>query len=210
MTEHPGVEKGNDGNDRHELLNGLADLARELGAGQAAILHATDIVVDEGLVDFCRSPDCDAYGLAASCPPHVGGPAEFRNLLKAFDWAICFKIDVPTEILLGEERLHIYKLLHEIAAGIEQAAVNRGCPNARAFAGGSCKKIFCMDHLNCRVVYSDGPCRYPNQARPSMSGYGINVSRLMQAAGWRMDRITRTTTPDEIPMGSVSGLVLVC
>jgi hypothetical protein len=42
-----------------------------------------------------------------------------------------------------------------------------------------------------------------------MSGFGINVSKLMQAAGWHLDRITRDTDPDEVPTGTVSGLVLV-
>jgi predicted metal-binding protein len=193
-----------------DLLDRLVRYACEQGAGSAAIVSTTDIVVDEKLAAFCRAPACDAYGRAASCPPHVGGPTEFRKRLQVFDWAIFLKIDVPTEILLSEERLHIYKLLHEIVAGVQKAAVEQGCPEARAFAGGSCKKIFCRSQPDCRVVDRGGLCRHPDYARPSMSGYGINVGELMNTAGWHMDRITRKTDPDAVPMGSVSGLVLVC
>jgi len=42
-----------------------------------------------------------------------------------------------------------------------------------------------------------------------MSGFGINVSKMLQAAGWHMDKITCETDPDDVPMGLVSGLVLV-
>ena len=191
------------------LMDRLVQHACEQGASHAAVLPAAGIQIEDRLADLCRDPRCEAYGLAAGCPPHVGGPAELRSLLKDFHRALFFKIDVPTEILLTEERHHIYKQLHEIAAGLEQAAIDQGCTRARAFAGGSCKRIFCMDQAECRVVSANQPCRHPNHARPSMSGYGINVSGLMQAAGWQMDRITRDTSPATVPTGSVSGLVLV-
>ncbi len=31
----------------------------------------------------------------------------------------------------------------------------------------------------------------------------------MQTAGWRLNKITKETDPDDIPMGSVTGLILV-
>jgi hypothetical protein len=70
--------------------------------------------------------------------------------------------------------------------------------------------LFCRDHIDCRVLAEGGACRNSHRARPSMSGFGINVSKLMKSAGWHLDRITRDTDPDDVPMGSVSGLVLVC
>jgi hypothetical protein len=42
-----------------------------------------------------------------------------------------------------------------------------------------------------------------------MSGFGINVSGLMKAAGWSMERITRETKPDDVSMGTLCGLVLI-
>lgn len=194
---------------RQNLLNGLTRLACGQGAGAAAVIPTAAIVVEDRLADLCRNPGCENYGLSASCPPHVSGPAGFRELLTRFDHGVFFKIDVPTEILLSEERRHVFKLLHEIAARIEQTAVDRGCPDARAFAGGSCKKIFCPDQPDCRVARRGGSCRHPDHARPSMSGHGVNVARMMETAGWKMDKITRDTVPDAVPMGSVSGLVLI-
>ena len=191
------------------LLKRLEQLAIERGADGAAVIPAAKIHVAERLAKLCRDPRCDMFGSAASCPPHVGGPETFRNLLAAVDWAIVLKIDVPTQILLSDDRVPIYKRLHEIAAAVELAAIDQGCPNARAFAGGSCKRIFCANQNDCPVVADGAPCRHPDRARHSMSGYGIDVSRLMKAAGWKLNRITGDTSPEAVPMGSLVGLVLV-
>jgi hypothetical protein len=42
-----------------------------------------------------------------------------------------------------------------------------------------------------------------------MSGFGINVHKLMQSAGWAMERIISDTDPEAVPMGTVCGLVLI-
>ena len=191
------------------VLGQLTDLACRLGASAAAVISTSEISVEEDLAMLCREPQCENYGLSTSCPPYVAGPSGFRELQKKFQQAVVFKIDVPSEILLSSQRRDIFQLLHEIAAKIEQTAVNMGYPNSKAFAGGSCKKLFCEDHIDCRVLADGGACRNPDRARPSMSGFGINVSKLLQAAGWQMDRITRDTDPEVVPMGTVSGLVLV-
>lgn len=192
------------------LLDDLTQQALEMGASAAATISAGNIHVEDKLAALCEEPRCENYGQSASCPPHVSGPSGFRKLIRQYTHAIVFKIDVPTEILLSDQRREIFQLLHEIAAGIEQAAVKRGCANSKAFAGGSCKQIFCSDQTNCRVTVEGKGCRNPERARPSMSGFGINVHRLMQAADWPMEKITRDTNPDQISMGSVTGLVLVC
>jgi len=119
-------------------------LAFRSGASGAAAISASDISVEDDLAKLCRKPRCESYGLSTSCPPYVSGPSGFRELLKSFKHGIVIKIDVPLEILLSSERSDIMKLLHEIAAGIEQAAVKTGYPASKAFAGGSCKKSFAM------------------------------------------------------------------
>lgn len=195
-------------NNRRERLTRLERLACEWGVSRAATVATADIVVNDAFAALCRLPDCRVYGLSAGCPPHVGGPSEMRKLLKQYERAIALKIDVPTEILLGDERFSVYRVLHEIVAAVERAAEETGFSDARAFAGGSCKRIFCTDHPDCSVL-AGGPCRHPDQARPSMSGYGIDVSRLMNAAGWQMSWITRNTSAEEVPMGALVGMVLI-
>lgn len=193
-----------------EIKGGLIRAALELGATAAAVISADQIVVDESLADKCRNPKCINYGLSKSCPPHVAGPSAFKDLLETFSRAIVFKIEVPSEILFSGQNLELFQLLHETAAGIEQAAIRMGFSGARAYAGNSCKKVFCADYLECRVLGEDGQCRNPERARPSMSGFGVNVAKLYAAAGWERKGVTHETDSGSIQMDSICGLVLIC
>jgi predicted metal-binding protein len=118
-------------------------------------------------------------------------------------------MDLPTGILFSNERSEVFGLLHEIASGIEHSAAGIGYPDSKAYAGGSCKTIFCQDQPNCRMKDGEGQCRNPLHARPSMSGFGINVSKLIRAAGWTMNWSTPGTTSNKTAMGTVCGLVLI-
>lgn len=198
-----------DPNDFAAGMDDLLRLARTLGATEAAVVSTDAVCVEDHLAGLCREPRCPNYGVSASCPPHVSGPPGFRKLLEGFQHAVVFKIEVPSDVLLSGERQEIFRLLHEIAAGIEKDAVRRGHTRSRAFAGGSCKGLFCPGETGCRVVDEGGECRNPDRARPSMSGFGINVSKLMAAAGWPMNRAAPDEGGDAAGTGTVSGLVLI-
>ena len=191
------------------VLKELIQLACRSGASGATAISTGDISVEDDLANLCRKPRCESYGLSSSCPPYVSGPSGFREWLKYFKHAIVIKIDVPLEILLSGEHRDIMKLLHEIAAGIEQAAVKTGYLSSKAFAGGSCKRIFCHEYGDCRVLSEGGECRNPRYARPSMSGFGINVSKLMQEAGWTMNRYIREADLDTVSTSPICGLILI-
>ncbi|UCF91002.1 MAG: DUF2284 domain-containing protein [Desulfobacterales bacterium] len=192
-----------------DILESLIQVAHQNGASDAKAVSTADVTVDESLTNFCRDSGCENYGLAVSCPPHVSGPAGFKELLKDYTRAVVFKIDVPTETLLSKESLEVFRSLHKIAANIEKAAVEKGYNRSKAFAGGSCKPLFCQEHPDCRVLSENGKCRHPHIARPSMSGFGINVSQLVKTAGWQMDRITRETDPEAVKIAMLCGLVLI-
>ncbi len=192
-----------------QSLENLVDFAYRSGAN-AKVISAIDIVVEENLAKLCKKPQCDNYGLSASCPPHVSGPSGFRKLQRKCKYAIVIKFDVQSTALFSNERNDIMKLLHEVVAGIEHEAVKMGYLGSKAFAGGSCKKIFCQDHVFCRLVSDDGKCRNSRYARPSMSGFGINVSELMHSAGWPAEINVRETDHDQESMTWVAGLVMIC
>ena len=192
-----------------KALEKLTQLACQLGASDAKTISTTEISVEDSLADLCREPGCENYGLSASCPPHVSGPDGFRKLLKTFEHAVVFKIDVPSEILLSDECRDIFRLLHEIASNIEKAAIEMGFSNSSAYVGGSCKQIFCLDHPYCPVIAGNGECRNPFFARPSMSGFGINVLKLKKAAGWMSNKTPRDIDPDMVPTERVCGLILI-
>ena len=206
MTEGD-VELHNEGD--APQLNELIPLACSLGASDAKIISPDVIKVEDRLADLCKPPGCGNYGLAPGCPPHVSGPSGFRELQKRALAAVAVRIIAPAAALLSCQRTEIMRLLHEITAGVEQAAAGAGYDNSKAFAGGSCKKIFCDDQPVCRLLPEGGPCRYHPHARPSMSGFGINVSELMKACGWPADIHIQGSKADSEPMSWVAGLILI-
>ncbi|MEE4354712.1 MAG: DUF2284 domain-containing protein [Desulfatiglans sp.] len=196
--------------DRTETsLRELVRLSCRLGATDAAVLSTDAITIEDRLANLCREPRCENYGLSAKCPPNVSGPSGFRKILKDYEHAIAFKIDLPSEILLSSQRREVFTLLHEIAAAVEQSAVEMGFSDSKAFAGGSCKQLFCNNHADCRVLTKKGECRNPQKARPSMSGFGINVSKLMESAGMTYGQVNPELEGKDISIGTVCGLILI-
>lgn len=182
-------------------------MAMALGASDAVVIAADAVGVEDRFAGFCQAPRCPAYGQNAHCPPHGMTPKRFRTVLSGFDHALVFKIDVPTQILLSEDRYEINGLIHEIAATVEASARAAG-RRAMGLAAGSCKRVFCHGHRQCRVL-AGGDCRHPQLSRPSMSGLGVDAARLTRAAGWQIEKIGRDTDAETIPMGMLMGMVLL-
>jgi predicted metal-binding protein len=190
-------------------LRELMDLAVALGATEAVVVEPSSIVVREELAAMCERPRCEAFGLSPLCPPHVSGPARFREMTAGSEAAIVFRLDVPTEILLGGRPRDVMALLQEISATLEERAVEMGWTGSRGFAGGSCFRIFCQKEGDCPPLDGTGPCRHPHAARPSLSGYGVDVGRLMSLAGLRGARAGRDADPALQPTSPLVGLVLL-
>ena len=165
----------------------LLQEAYQLGASDALSIRPDQIDVCDELASFCERPKCEGYGASMSCPPHVDGPREVRKQLDVCTGAIVYKITVSSDIMYSHQRIEIYRLLHEIGSSIEKKAKQMGYLNSRAYAAGSCKKLFCSDYLNCNVLSGKGGCRNPDVARPSMSGFGIDVKKLIELAGWHSE-----------------------
>lgn len=61
------------------------------------------------------------------------------------------------------------------------------------FAGGSCKQLFCQYKADCQVL----------------SGFGIEVQKLYQSAGWALRPLSTAPQADNPSTGCVAGLVLL-
>ncbi|QTA77932.1 DUF2284 [Desulfonema limicola] len=190
-------------------LEKLINTALESGVSDAAVISAQDIKVQDELAALCTDSRCENYGLSAGCPPFVSGPSGFRKIQKKFNHALVIKIDVPLEILMANQVYEIMKIVHEIAAYVESSAVKMGYTRSKAFAGGSCKKIFCHEYRDCCVISKKDRCRNPESARASMSGFGINVAEMLKTAGWSGTSIVKDGETSTDSMSWVAGMVLV-
>jgi predicted metal-binding protein len=168
---------------KNPYLHRLMELARQRGATHVECVRPRELVIEDGLAAYCNTPGCPNYGLGAGCPPHVEGPDRLRQWRDEAEYVLVLRIDVPAAVFHSEERDEVMRLLHEIVAEVELAALAGRYVRSRGFAGGSCKHLFCRGHGGC-LRLEGGLCRNPLVARPSMSGFGVNVALLMQAAGW--------------------------
>lgn len=196
----------------NELKTSLTHLKKEairFGATDSAVISSITIRTDDALAALCNGEYiCPNYGLAASCPPHVEGPEQFRKWQEKSRYSITVKIELPTSVMFSDGRKDIMRLLHQVVAGVEKKAIKLGFSQSKAFAGGSCKQLFCEENETCCVVADKLPCRHMNEARPSMSGFGIDVVRLMNTSGWPVVK-TRQNRGGLEDSSWVAGLVLI-
>ncbi len=194
---------------KEKKLQALRDRACLEGATDAAIIAATDVLVEEQFAERCLEPRCENYGLSKGCPPHVAGPKAFETLLATYEKALFFRIDVPSTMLYSSENRQLFQILHQVTAENEQAAVRYGFIRAQGYAGDSCKRLFCPDDRECQALSVSGSCRFPNLARPSMSGFGVNVGLMLQRLGWEkyMGKLGDAGAGQKL--ASVCGLVLL-
>lgn len=188
-------------------LSLLIDKSLEWGASKAAVFPAFRIRIREDLAGLCRT--CPNRGLAPSCPPHVGGPARFRQWVKTCETALFFSIEVETSLLVSASRNEVFQMLHDLAAGLETEARRLGFSRARAFAGGSCKSVFCNDRPGCSELESPGSCPFSDRARPSMSGFGIDVAGLIKTAGWEKESFLEKKGLSKEKQSGIYGLILL-
>jgi predicted metal-binding protein len=186
--------------------------AVRLGATDAKVVLAGNVTVDERVALKCRVPLCFGYGTSANCPPNAPSPAEIREIVKKYSHAIFFKVDVPPTVIVRNretilERAGAYKKVFELVSAIESLAFYDGHYLAVGFAAGSCKSTYC--HKAECAVLKGNRCRNELRSRPSMEAVGIDAYRMATEAGWDIYPIGSDCKPEDVPGGTLLGLVLV-
>jgi predicted metal-binding protein len=179
----------------------LVQKARELGAANAKVIPAADVVVENRVPLKCRA-GCIGYGKKLTCPPHVPTPDEFRKILSEYRYALLVKFISPAEAA-PDVICSIYKYWLDPAAPtdkkeqatqfwkdhfngtgafapmmleLERTAFNADNPFALAFINGSCR--LCE---TCNV--KAGICIHPTQARIPEHAVGVNMVATAKKAG---------------------------
>lgn len=190
------------------FLDALRKSALSLGASDAGIIPTTIIPVDSQVLELCRNPICENYRNCANCPPLVMSPRQFGDLVRRYEKALIFKLDVSPEVLVSEASTEVFKQIYKITIRLEELAVQAGYTRSKGYAASSCKSVFCRN-VKCRALERGRTCRYPSLVRPSIQALGVNVFKLVQEVGWKIYPITKDINPLDIPSGMVAGLVLV-
>jgi predicted metal-binding protein len=187
--------------------------AVDLGAGNAVVLDVGEIPVDERVTLKCQIPRCFGYGVCAHCPPNTLKPEELRALLRKYRKAVFFIRDVPPEVIVRDkatikERVEAYQRIFKMVSEIESMAFYDGHYLAFGFASGSCRHTYCGQQKNCLALEGE-KCRVSLISRPSMEAVGIDVYRMVAMLGWDIYPIGSGAKADDIPKGTLAGIVIV-
>lgn len=152
----------------------LIRLVKALGAQDAEYFPLSRIVLDARFREICRSNDCGRYDRCYMCPPDLGDIHVLMDQVRTFPHAVIYQSIAPLEDSFDYEGM--------MAAGEDHAR----------FSGkihGAVKDILSGKSLHlssgCRLCERCGkldglPCRHPDQALGSVSGYGIDVYQTVK------------------------------
>ena len=179
----------------------LKKMALELGAADAAVISADQVIVEDRVVLKCKV-GCTNYGKTLACPPYTPSAEEFRKIVGEYSYAMFMKFtsnaqaepEVLAKLMVAETDPSIPKEIKEKAAkfwldwkddkrkmlqkvvDLEKAAMNKGYSLAIAFVSGHCQ--LCE---KCNIETKI--CAHPNLARWSEDAVGVNVKKTAANAG---------------------------
>lgn len=146
-------------------LKGSVKLALKMGALEAKIIKAEDIVVADWVRLKCQY-GCGAYGKTLTCPPYSPTPQQTRQILSGYSTAILMQ--VPDESTATQN----------MVANLERSAFLKGHYRAFGVALGPCQRC-----EKCSLQH----CTYPRLARPSMEACGIDVYATARKNGFTIE-----------------------
>ena len=163
-------------------MNDWVARARELGVDDAKIIQASQVVVADWVRLKCQY-GCSGYGECLTCPPYSPTGETTRRLLTFYSKALLVRFDGSR----GEdEHDRFHRRLAGIIAELEREIFLEGDYRTWAMSSGPCTL--------CESCNVKKPCRFPEQARPSMEACGIDVFSTARNAGWKIEVVQSLTS----------------
>lgn len=156
--------------------------AKVLGFKFARVIETGSVSIDPWVRLKCQF-GCSLYGKSSTCPPFSPDEAKMKEILSTYEFALLVQGSPPS------------KVFHERLLALEKSLFLDGFWEVLAFGAGPCPV--------CAGCPSDGRCRFPEKARPSLEACGVDVYETSIRAGLRLK-------PIKHPQGYVKyvGLVL--
>jgi predicted metal-binding protein len=177
----------------------LRKLALELGASDAKIIPANNVVVEDRVVQKCKV-GCNNYGKTLACPPYTPTAEEFRKIVSEYNYALFMKFTSGAEAdselqsnlsktgteLSSEDKAKTDKFwaswkddkknMLTSVVKLEKEAMRNGYSLAISYVSGSCQ-------LCEKCNLETGICIHPDMARQSEDAVGVNVKKTAKNAG---------------------------
>lgn len=153
-----------------------------------ALRDISDIHITAEVRDRCADNYCGFYGKNHMCPPAVGDLAHYRQLIGQYDQGLVFSRAYPIKSRSDFAGMVAAGIaFREIIQQIDQQAKanHQDCVFFTAGTCGICEKCAILD---------DAPCRFPDQAIPSLEAAGIDVVRLSRDLGMKYNNGADTVT----------------
>jgi predicted metal-binding protein len=221
------TEKGEKAEALEVGLEELRLLALDLGASDAVVIPASEVIVDPRARLKCMIPKCYMSGNCHHCPPHGYTTQEVREIISRYEWAVFFRVLGKSSIFAAKSISHSintgvldnqgnvfnlgghYILTSTIAKLLQKRAKSMGYAPTYGFAAGNCRDPFCLLQPTCQNLMSPQGCRNPELSCYSMESCGMDAFTMAARSGWDVYPIGGTCEPDSVPHGTLMGLVLV-
>ena len=158
----------------------IKKIAETLGFEECKEIPARLIPCDPSLRRFCEQNLCGMYHASYMCPPAMGNAKALIAQLHNFKDALIFTKEYQIADLTCQEGYLGQQIAHERRSQLlwkSMQKIGLDSKNARVLAAGGC-------HLceECGIKTGE-PCRHPDTAIHSVSGYCIEVAKLSKTLG---------------------------
>ena len=172
-----------------EDLSTLRQLARALGAYDAAIINAAEVIINE---DIKVKAD-QAHDYPSIHWPLVYPKDSLKEALEAYEKGLFFQLLPPKDMpdygggpIADEHHKALYFKVADIVTHIESRAFYMGYHLVLGFATGNCRSVFCADKKRCRAMIRGHVCIQPYKSRPSLEAMGIDALAIAKTAKFKL------------------------
>lgn len=169
----------------HELL---INIAIDAGAKKATVISASDVVLSAVFRDICKSNGCGMYNRCWMCPPDIGEIEHLMSEVRQYKQGLLYQTISDIEDSFDIEGMQQAGLRHaQVSQRLEAFLMLQLDKHLHLTCGGCrlCERCAKADNL---------PCRKPEQALPSMEGYGIDVYNTCKSTDLKYINGTNTVT----------------